>query len=182
MVAVKRRPSRSGVLECGRFVPIAISVNDVASPIFVVGASRSGTTLMSRVVSRTGPVRALAEVHFFERLYTPGSGPDTLGHDDAVDLAARLVHTQHKGLFYRQGTPDDYKNEAEQIVSAANGTGRGVAPLKVYGEFLSTDARRRGGEVACDQTPRNVFYIRDILSAFPDARIINMVRDPRAVL
>ena len=157
------------------------SVTGVKGPIFVVGASRSGTTLMSRVVSRTGPVRALAEVHFFERLYNPGQGPDQLSHDEAVELAARLVHTQHRGLFYRQGNADDYRDEAEQIVSAVNGKAT-VSPLAVYGEFLDTDARRRGGEVACDQTPRNVFYIRDILDAFPDARIINMVRDPRAVL
>ncbi len=136
---------------------------------------------MSRVVSRTGPIRALAEVHFFERLYTPGTSPDTLSHDDAVELAARLVHTQHRGLFYRQGNPDDYRNEAEEIVAAANGAGT-VSPLAVYREFLATDARRRGGEVGCDQTPRNVFYIRDILEAFPEARVINMVRDPRAVL
>jgi len=62
-----------------------------------------------------------------------------------------------------------------------NGSGP-VSPLAVYGEFLAADARRRGGAIGCDQTPRNVFYIHDILEAFPDARVINMVRDPRAVL
>ena len=170
-MAVKRRP----------MLPMTHSVSDVNGPVFVVGASRSGTTLMSRVVSRTGPVRALAEVHFFERLYTPGMGPDAISHGDAVELAARLVHTQHKGLFYRQGNAADYHDEAEQIVSAVNGSGS-VSPLAVYGEFLTVDARRRGGEVGCDQTPRNVFYIRDILRAFSDARVINMVRDPRAVM
>ncbi len=137
---------------------------------------------MSRVVSQSGPIRALAEIHFFERLYTPGQGPSELSHDEAVELAAKLVHTQHRGLFYRQGTADEHRPAAESIVTAAAAGKSSVSPLAVYGEFLAADARRRGGSVGCDQTPRNVFYIRDILAAFPDARVINMVRDPRAVL
>ena len=36
--------------------------------------------------------------------------------------------------------------------------------------------------IPCDQTPRNVFYAREILELYPDARIVNMVRDPRDVL
>ena len=68
----------------------------------------------------------------------------------------------------------------EPTVGGAGPEGRTLAPVSRHSGAV--DARRRGGEVACDQTPRNVFYIRDILDAFPEARIINMVRDPRAVL
>ncbi len=39
-----------------------------------------------------------------------------------------------------------------------------------------------GRFIACEQTPANVFYIADILDAFPNARVLVMVRDPRAVL
>nr|WP_239017338.1 sulfotransferase [Seongchinamella sediminis] len=36
--------------------------------------------------------------------------------------------------------------------------------------------------IACEQTPRYLFATREILRAYPDARIINMTRDPRDVL
>ncbi|NIP95612.1 MAG: sulfotransferase, partial [Akkermansiaceae bacterium] len=39
-----------------------------------------------------------------------------------------------------------------------------------------------GKRIPCTQTPRNVYYLREILGAYPDARVIWMVRDPRAVL
>lgn len=147
--------------------------------MFVVGASRSGTTLMSRVVSRSGEVRALAEVHFFERLWSPAAGAGVLGRPDAVELAARLVHTQHRGLFYRHGHSTEHTGTAVTIVDAVAGP---LTALAVYGAFLDHEARRRGGARACDQTPRNVFFLDSILGTFADARVVNMVRDPRAVM
>lgn len=147
-------------------------------PVFVVGASRSGTTLMSRVVSKSGTIRTLAEVHFFERLWEPGDEANVMSEGAAIELASRLVHTQHRGLFYKQGSAVEHRASAQEIVS-------GVArrsPLAIYGEFLAHEARRHGGEVGCDQTPRNVFFLKEILEAFPNARVINMVRDPRAVM
>ncbi len=153
------------------------------APVFVVGASRSGTTLMSRVIARGTDVRSLAEVHFFERLWQPDSGNGVLDRTTAVELAARLVHTQHRGLFYKQGHASEHTATAEAIVDAvSDGPGGGGAPLSIYGSFLDHEARRRGGVRACDQTPRNAFFLTEILAAFPDARVINMVRDPRAVL
>ncbi len=148
-------------------------------PVFVVGPSRSGTTLMSRVVSRTERVRSLSEVHFFERLWQPTSGNGELSESESLALAARLVHTQHRGLFYKQGSATDHQDEALEIVHAL---GDGRTPLGIYGEFLNFEGRKRGGSTGCDQTPRNVFYLKEILAEFPDARVIMMVRDPRAVM
>jgi hypothetical protein len=52
----------------------------------------------------------------------------------------------------------------------------------VFGLFLSYEAGRHGKTIPCEQTPRNVYYIGEILDIFPEARVINMVRDPRDVL
>jgi hypothetical protein len=149
------------------------------APVFVVGASRSGTTLMSRVVGRGTDVCSLPEIHFFERLWQPASGNTPLARAEAVELAARLVHTQHRGLFYKQGSASEHTISAVAIVDAVADE---PTPLAIYGSFLDHEARRRNGKRACDQTPRNVFFLSEILGAFPDARVVNMVRDPRAVL
>ena len=154
-------------------------MSDPVGPVFVVGPSRSGTTLMSRVVSRSGRFRALSEVHFFERLWTPSQGNGVMTADAATTLAARLIHTQHKGLFYKQGTTHDHDVEARDVVAAV---GENRTPLAIYGEFLVAQARRHGGESGCDQTPRNVFFLKEILAEFPQARVIVMIRDPRAVM
>jgi hypothetical protein len=36
--------------------------------------------------------------------------------------------------------------------------------------------------ISCDQTPKNIYYLNEILAFFPQAKVINMVRDQRDVL
>lgn len=52
----------------------------------------------------------------------------------------------------------------------------------MFHEFLQYEAERHGAQVPCEQTPRNLFYTQEILDLYPEARFVNMVRDPRAVL
>jgi alcohol sulfotransferase len=46
---------------------------------------------------------------------------------------------------------------------------------------LGHEAERTGASIPCEQTPRNLFYLGEILEHFPEARVIHMVRDPRDV-
>ncbi len=39
-----------------------------------------------------------------------------------------------------------------------------------------------GKSIACEQTPRNIFYARELLQAYPNAVVVHMLRDPRAVM
>ncbi len=48
--------------------------------------------------------------------------------------------------------------------------------------FCRLQARRRGREIWGEKTPRHVFRLGDMLAAYPQARIICNVRDPRAVV
>ena len=52
----------------------------------------------------------------------------------------------------------------------------------MFEAVLRYEAGRHGADVPCEQTPGNLYFVADILSAFPEARIVVMVRDPRAVL
>ncbi len=159
---------------------MSVADNSVApGPYFVVGNSRSGTTLMGRVLARSGEVQFLNEVHFFERLWLPGSSTEVLEHGPAVELASRLVATQRDGRIYREGDIEAARPDGEAVVAAVQGP---LRPLAVYGSFLRFEAQRAGRRTSVEQTPRNVFFLQEILAEFPDARVINMVRDPRAAL
>jgi hypothetical protein len=71
-----------------------------------------------------------------------------------------------------------YAHEATQIYSIA-GTDE---PIDLYAEFLRVESARHNKTVPCEQTPRYLFFANEILNAFPEARMINIVRDPRDVL
>ncbi len=147
--------------------------------VFVVGNSRSGTTMMGRMLGANPSVYTLGEMHFFEQLWTTADKDRHLAEPEAVELVARLLDIQRRG-YLRKGDPAPFVREAEEVVASARSGA--LTPAEAFGVFLSYEAARNDKTVPCDQTPRNVLYTKEILELYPGARIVNMVRDPRDVL
>ena len=148
--------------------------------IFVVGNPRSGTTMMGRILGKNDVVYTVRrESHFFENLYAPEDRNRKLSGSEASDLAARLVCIENDG-FFMQGDPTRFEEKARAIIQSVNGDISHAGTI--YDAFLRVTAKENGKAVPCDHTPGYVYYIPEVLSLFPTARIINMVRDPRDVL
>ncbi len=146
--------------------------------IFVVGNSRSGTTMMGRVLGGHPEVFTFKELHFFEQLWAPSINTDTIGRQHACVLAARLLTIQRDG-YYTQGDPHSYMDEASAI---ADTLGSPTTPPKVFQAFIQYECTKHDKVIGCDQTPRNLYYLDELLQLYPDARFVVMVRDPRDVL
>ena len=147
--------------------------------VFVVGNSRSGTTMMGRMLGANPSVYTLGEMHFFEQLWTTADKDRHLSEPEAVGLVARLLDIQRRG-YLRKGDPGPFVREAEEVVASARSGA--LTPAEAFKVFLSYEAARNDKTVPCDQTPRNVLYAKEILELYPGARVVNMVRDPRDVL
>ena len=52
----------------------------------------------------------------------------------------------------------------------------------IFKYTLQTEAEEKGKRYVVEQTPRNIFYISKLLKFYPQAKILHMIRDPRAVL
>ncbi|HNV98392.1 MAG TPA: sulfotransferase [Chitinophagales bacterium] len=146
--------------------------------IFIVGNSRSGTTMMRRVLGNHPDVFMLEELHFFEQLWSTQDKQKVLTQDEAALLASKLVFIQRDGYLTAMQT-DKYLAEAHSIVQAIQ---EPLFPHIVLKGFLFHESALHGKSIPCEKTPQDVFYIGEILELFPHARIINMVRDPRGVL
>lgn len=146
--------------------------------LFVVGNSRSGTTMMGRILGNHIDVFTFGELHFFGQLWSPAH-PSGLSRSDAEELASKLLCIQRIG--YRQhGDPQKYVDDAQKL--CADITEYPISPTELFSRFLQYESSLNDKTIPCDQTPRNVFYIDEILKTNPDAKIINMIRDPRDVL
>ncbi len=146
--------------------------------IFVVGNSRSGTTMMGRVLGGHRDVFTFNELHFFEQLWQPGTRPETITREAACGLASRLLTIQRDG-YYTQSDTAEYGNEAKRLVKSIKGS---LTPPAVYQAFIYHECANHNKTIGCDQTPRNLYYIEELLALYPQARFVVMVRDPRDVL
>lgn len=147
--------------------------------VFVVGNSRSGTTLLGRILGLNSHIYTFNELHFFEGLVSPDalSSNVALNDNELLSLLERLFTSTREGLFepVRAGR---YRDCALNIISKTDKKD----PVSIYRAFLNDEARRQGKIIPCEQTPRYLFFLDEILHLIPEAKIINMVRDPRDVL
>ena len=146
--------------------------------IFVVGNSRSGTTMMGRILGKHPDIYTFGELHFFGQLCAPPFSSE-LRKANVAKLAAELYCVQQEG-YRTHGNPHRFLKEAQVFLNDL--TSYPETPALLFSAFLHHEATKNDKTIPCDQTPRNVFYIKDILELYPKARIINMIRDPRDVL
>lgn len=146
---------------------------------FIVGNSRSGTTMMLRILDNHPEIFGLNELHFFEQLWTPKDKDTKIDKQAATDLTARLLYIQRNGYMGNSDTTS-FAAEAKQLVEEmGNTTYNGQL---VYAYFMKRETLINNKIYPVEKTPQNVFYIGEILELFPNAQIINMVRDPRGVM
>lgn len=149
-----------------------------ASEIFVVGYSRSGTTMMGRIMGRHAEVFTFHEIHFFEQLYFPGKEVQGFDKDAAIKLLSKLISIERQG-YLQERNPAMFEAEASTALSQITNV---MNPVSVFNFFLHYESSQHGKTISCDQTPRNALFIDEILKLFPRAYIIAMIRDPRDVL
>lgn len=149
-----------------------------ASPVFVVGAPRTGTTLMMQILNRHPRIYLYDEIHYFERVW---DDREALG--DVDDAAARpRVYDRIRGMLRHVGSHREVADllTDEELARRADAEGGGYRGL--LSAVLRAGAEHHGAAVPGDSSPQDVLYVDRILEWYPDARIIGLARDPRGFL
>ena len=176
-------------LEVRQAVPPPLPTEPQA--IFVVGASRSGTTLMRNLLERSDRIALAMENHFVghvlrregARYYFRKVGD--LADDNTI---RRLVDLVYSGEFQRRSrlrevspywrwlTASVPSDEIVDRLLATDRTERGL-----FAAFMRVYADYRGRPVIGEKTPAHLAYVDTLLEWFPGGRVVHMLRDPRGV-
>lgn len=149
--------------------------------IFVVGPSRSGTSLLREALNRSSSVWVVRETHYFDdlrpRLANGGRPP--LGPGERERCEAYFLGLGHRA-YGAKVDPDASAVPRDALRQAAIALGDGGdAYFRAFCRFRATaNGRPRWGE----KTPRHAFRIAEMLEVFPNARVVCLIRDPRAVV
>ncbi len=152
---------------------------DRFTPIFVVGNSRSGTTLMGNILGLNPNILTFEELHFFGTLWSGKERHKVLDLTQAESLFAKLLAIQDEDVISYKD-PQLFMTEAKTAIAPLRE--QSFTATDILQAFLTYTTKKNGKNIPCEQTPRNVLYISELLEIYPHCHIINMVRDPRDVL
>jgi hypothetical protein len=145
----------------------------LSSPIFIVGANRSGTTLLRLILNAHPRIAIPDELIYFESRLAgipigewrdPGLSPDA--YEDFVE---RVLKTRCQTL-----------DELDRSTLKSDILDGRPTLRRPYRCILEAWARHHGKRRWGEKTPGNLFYVDILLEMFPAAQFIYVVRDPRA--
>jgi len=126
---------------------------------FILGHARSGTTLLMRLARLHPEVHCNYQAHFFTRK------PMLKSLVDSAEIEEWLTRKSNRWNHGRDLSPLVLRASADFI--------------------MERDAAREGKRIVGDKSPSSVIHgqvVRDMHSLYPDAKVINIVRDGRDVL
>jgi hypothetical protein len=149
--------------------------------IFIVGNSRSGTTMLGTILNQHHKIYRFEEIHFFEGMWSPKDYKQPISEESAKKLLKRLFFVERENGFFRDESTskNDYSEDISNILANRK---KDYSLEDIYGDFIFYETRKSNKEIPCKQTPRYLNYIPEILNIFPNPKVINMIRDPRDVL
>lgn len=141
---------------------------------FVIGPSRSGTSVLAQAMGRHPQIIATEELHFYNLLAPANTDAD--GREDRTTLLAQLKAVQHEARFFevKNGTATDLPTVTTDELPEAD------APL--LPAFFDALARAARATAVVEQTPMNLYFRDRIRADFPGVVFFLMRRDPRAIL
>jgi hypothetical protein len=151
------------------------------SPIFVVGPSRSGTTLVRSILNAHPAVSIAPETHYFDDLRPRlGARAQAPLADTDVRSVERYFLALGDNVYGQETNPEQVTIDAGELRREALLLG-GTADA-YFEAFCRRRMRGLGKSRWGEKTPRHVFRIVEMLGLWPEARVVCLVRDPRAVV
>ncbi|WP_082859135.1 sulfotransferase [Microbulbifer sp. Q7] len=148
--------------------------SDSASPVFIVGPPRSGTSLLSAILGSHSRIACGPETDLF-RAIPLETAVQIVREKDWRQLAV----LQLKSILYPDGKSMlSHFGLTEQSINKYLCTQEPTASA-IYSAIPAAFAYRHGKVRWAEKTPRHIMYADTIRLLYPDAKIIRIIRDPR---
>ena len=141
------------------------------NPVFVIGYPRSGTTLLLHLLMSSGefPTYQFSESHFYSHCYRRYGSLSRLRNRERL-----LDELENREWFSGSAIS---RAELEHAVA-----GDATNYSAYLATFMNLIARLQSKTRWIEKTPWHMLYVPEIRAAFPSAKFLILVRDPRDVV
>ena len=143
------------------------------TPIFVVGAPRSGTTLLASMLAGHSQIACGPETQFFNKL-SDARLSTALGDPAWPRQAVKLVTSL---TLAEQPVADLFGHSKEELQTFLAAREPSVQAL--LESLTALYAVKRGKPRWAEKTPNHLLHLPDIRALYPGAPVVRIVRDPR---
>ncbi len=142
---------------------------DQVPPLFILGAPRSGTSLLTRIINAHPDIGVPFETQFYRDFYPLRARYGDLERERSRE---RLVRDMLAGSHMREIRPLPSPERILQLFTRHDMHGALDALMRAW---LETQGKSRWAE----KTPPHTLCWRDLVGGFPDAKLIGIMRDGR---
>ena len=155
--------------------------------LFIVGAGRSGTTFLWRILNNSPQAHLATEIHYFSSLYHNGFLENfrKLKRRIQKPTIDDVIHCLQKGNHfgdYWQRNPYFSAQEIKEYFS-----NKSLNEKNIYNYLFEHDIRVKGKnknliKYIGEKTPLNIFHLRQLYKWYPDAFVLFIYRNPIDVM
>jgi hypothetical protein len=142
---------------------------NVTAPFFIVGCTRSGTTLVAQILDSHSRLAVYHESHFYHLLR---QDLHRYGNLEQSSNLRRFLRDVREVLERQRKMTVPMEDELLEALVEPSFAG-------VLATILSLYAQQHGKNRGGDKTPGHHSYLQEITEQLPDSRVIFLLRDPR---
>jgi hypothetical protein len=155
--------------------------------IFIVGCTRTGKTLFSQILNNSEQVCIAEESQFLRRLSSIGRHKEMTKIGDMSDdgNVERLVDYMYSGIqvpYWIWLKKNVDKETFRQALLKTERSEREIFLLLMKTYLEETKGNAKHSIVLGEETPTHIYYVPTLFEWFPEARVIHLFRDPRAII
>jgi omega-hydroxy-beta-dihydromenaquinone-9 sulfotransferase len=143
--------------------------------IFIVGNSRSGTTMLASILGKSSDTLVFKELHYFDLISTPRIVIYSV--EKAIEVYAKLLCVNKLEPWNLHRYKEFLTESEKQLCIKIK-----INNFELLDIFISNQLELNNKKVAVEQTPRNSNFLKLISENIPESKFIHIIRDPRDIL
>jgi omega-hydroxy-beta-dihydromenaquinone-9 sulfotransferase len=150
-------------------------IKEQYSYIFIIGNSRSGSTMLSSILAKDLNTMAFKELHYFDLISQPSK--IFYSYDKAIEVYAKLLCVNKLEPWNIHRYKEFLLESKEQLIIKDE-----ISNYELFTNYISNQLKLNNKKIAIEQTPRNANFFKLISENIPESKFIHIIRDPRDVL